>query len=140
MNQMPVMTIKICFKCKKKFAIHASTWIWMNGNIEMMGHKWLCNAYIDSHDVQFNKETCYKFLLMEKSNDPSRPPKTEWSIITLFLQFHCLPHIASYALKNLIKTLENSSIFELYEFSILVQGTSLFLRVTHLCLLQFPPI
>lgn len=50
-----------------------------------MGHKWLCNAYIDSHDVQFNKETCYKFLHMEKSNDPSDPPKLN----EVLLQYSC---------------------------------------------------
>lgn len=115
MKQMPIWV-------EEKNWIHTSTWIWMNGNIRIMGHKWLCNAYVDSCYVQFNKETYHKFLHMEKSDDPSRPPKTEWSIIILLLWFCCLPHIVSCVLKSLIKTHENSNIFELYEYPCILQS------------------
>lgn len=33
----------------------------------MMRDKLLCNAYVDSCDVQFNKEMYYKLLHMEKN-------------------------------------------------------------------------
>lgn len=44
-----------------------------NGNIWRMGHKLLCNTYVDSCDVQFNKETPYKFLHKARSDDALDP-------------------------------------------------------------------
>lgn len=45
----------------------------INGNVGRMGHKWLCNAYVASCDVQFNKETPYKFLHKARSDDALDP-------------------------------------------------------------------
>lgn len=44
-----------------------------NGTIWRMGHKWLCNAYGDSCDVQLNKETAYKSLCKARSDDALDP-------------------------------------------------------------------
>lgn len=45
----------------------------INGNTWRMGHKWFRNAYVDSCDVQFNKETPYKFLYKARSDDALDP-------------------------------------------------------------------
>lgn len=117
MNQMPVKTLKIYLRSlRKKLQFmhqHEHKWEYMNDGTNYVFF------YVDSCDVQLNKEAYCKFLHMLKWWS-FRPPKPEWSIITLLLWFHCLPHSEPCFEKPDYNS-ENSIIFELYEYPCIFQ-------------------